>query len=119
MQLRFTLRGDVLHVEIRQRETAAQTRELAEATFAEVARSGARRVLMRIEDSRTLFKVEEYGLSGILERIAAVPGLRVAAVAKDATLHSAHQYIELLAAQRGVAYRAFRSEAEALDWLGT
>lgn len=117
MRLDFTLRDGVLHAEIRGRETAEETRALADATFAEIERTGARAVLMRIRDSRTIFKVEQYGLTGILERIAAVPGLRIAAVAEDAALHSAHQYIEVLARQRNVAYRAFSREAEALDWL--
>lgn len=119
MQIGFTLRDGVLLADIRNRETAEETRQLADAVFAEIARSGARKILLHIRDSRTIFKVEDYGLSGILDRIAAAPGMRVAAVAKEPTLHSAHQYIELIARQRSVAYRAFRSEAEALDWLGS
>ena len=117
VQLGFERIGGVLRVDIRGRETAEQTRELAEAVFAERERQGVTAVLLRVRESRTIFKVEQYGLSGILERIAAIPGLRVAAVAEDAELHAAHQYIELLARQRAVAYRAFKSEADALAWL--
>lgn len=40
-----------------------------------------------------------------------------ATFAEDAALHSVHQYIEVLARQRNVAYRAFSREPEALDWL--
>ncbi|HYD58688.1 MAG TPA: hypothetical protein VEB41_17420 [Burkholderiales bacterium] len=107
----------IVRVEIRNRESADETRAVAEATFAEIERSGARAALMRIRDSRPIFKVESYGLSGILERIAAYDGLRVAVVADDAELHAAHQYVEVLARQRGVPYRAFRTEEEALAWL--
>jgi hypothetical protein len=46
-----------------------------------------------------------------------VPGLRLAAVTDDSGLHAAHEYIEVLALQRGVPYRAFTSEARALAWL--
>src|SRR3989337_1356935 len=102
MQVKFELLPGVLRVEIRQRETAQQTRDLAEAVFAERARHGVLGILMSAKESRPIFKVEEYGLSRIFERIAAIEGLRVASVSDDAALHGAHQYIELLAKQRGV-----------------
>ena len=117
MRLKIDFVDGVLRAEIRERETAEETREIAEAIFAEREKHGALSILMPTRDSRPICKVEEYGLSKILERIAAIPGLRVASVAEDSGLHSAHQYIELLARQRGVAYRAFTREDEALAWL--
>ncbi len=117
MQLKFEVLHDVLRVEIRGRETAAETKEIADRTFAEREKRGVLALMMVMKDSRPIFKVEEYGLSGILGRIAAIPGLRIASVAADSALHSSHQYIELIARQRGVAYRAFTDEAEALAWL--
>lgn len=117
MQLKFEVLNDVLRVEIRERETAQETKEIAERTFAEREKHGLLSLLMVARDSRPIFKVEEYGLSGILGRIAAIPGLRIASVAADSALHSSHQYVELIARQRGVAYRAFTGEAEALAWL--
>lgn len=107
----------MLRVDVRQRETAEETREIAEKAFAERERAGVLGILLVTRDSRPIFKVEEYGLSAILARIAAIPGLRVAAVSEDAALHAAHEYIELIARQRGVAYRAFAAEAAALAWL--
>lgn len=109
--------GDVLRVDVRERETAEETREIAEQTFAERDKHDALSLLIVIRDSRPIFKVEEYGLSGIFARLAAVPGLRLAVCAEDSALHSAHQYIEVLARQRGLAYRAFRAEKDALAWL--
>lgn len=109
--------GDVLRVDISGRETAGETREIAEKTFAEREKHGALALLLVVRSSRPIFKVEEYGLSGIFARLAAIGGLRLAVVAEDSALHSAHQYIELLARQRGVAYRAFRDEEQALAWL--
>jgi uncharacterized protein YuzE len=117
MQLKFEVLSDVLRVEIRERETAEETREIAERTFAERDKHGVLAILMVMRDSRPIFKVEEYGLSGILQRIAAIPGLRVASVAEDAALHSAHDYVEFLARQRDTALRAFTSEKDALAWL--
>lgn len=117
MHLQFEVLDEVLRVEIRERETADETREIAEKTFAERGKHGSLALLMVVRSSRPIFKVEEYGLSAILGRIAAVPGLRVAAVADDSALHSAHQYVEFLAKQKAVAYRAFTREKEALAWL--
>ena len=117
MQSKFEVLSDVLRVEIRERETAEETREFAERALAEREKHGVLAILLVLKDSRPIFKVEEYGLSQLLQRIAAVPGLRVAAVAGDSALHSAHEYIEFLARQRGVAYRAFTGESEALAWL--
>ena len=111
------LPGGVLRAEIRGRETAEETRLLAESIFAEQARTGALGVLMVALESRPIFKVEQYGLSAILDRIGAIAGLRVAVVAQDRELRAAHEYIEVLARQRGIAYRACPGEAIALAWL--
>ncbi len=117
MQVKFELLPGVLRVEIRERETAEETRDGAEAIFAERAKHGVLAILLVAKDSRPIFKVEEYGLSGLLERVAAIAGLRIAVVGDSPELRSAHQYIELLAKQRGVPLRAFASEREALAWL--
>jgi hypothetical protein len=117
MQLKFELLPGVLRAEIRGRETAQETRESAEAIFAERAKHGVLAVLLVVKESRPIFKVEEYGLSGLFDRVVAIPGMRIASVGDSAELRSAHEYIELLAKQRGVALRAFASEREALAWL--
>lgn len=117
MQVKFDLVDEVLRVDVRGRESAEETRGLAASIFAEREKHGALAILMLAHASRPIFKVEDYGLSGILERIRAIPGLRIAVVSDESELHAAHQYIELLAAQRGVAYRAFTREAQALAWL--
>jgi hypothetical protein len=46
-----------------------------------------------------------------------VPEARVALVADSSEMHSAHQYIELLARQQNANVRAFRDEAPAREWL--
>jgi hypothetical protein len=117
MRITFELLPGVVRADIRDRETPEETRALAEAVFAEREKHGVLGILMVARDSRPIFKVEDYGLSSILERIAAIPGLRVAVVAEGRELRAAHEYIELLARQRGVAYRAFPGEMAALAWL--
>jgi hypothetical protein len=117
MQVTFELLPGVLRVEIRGRETAQETKASAEAIFAERAKHGVLAVLITVKESRPIFKVEEFGLSALFERVGAIPGLRIASVGDSAELRSAHEYIELLAKQKGVALRAFASEREALAWL--
>jgi hypothetical protein len=117
MHLKFEVQGDVLRVEIRERETAEETREFAERALAEREKHGVLAILLVLKDSRPIFKVEEYGLSQLLQRIAAVPGLRIASVSDDSALRSSQEYIAFLAKQRDTALRAFPTEAEALAWL--
>jgi hypothetical protein len=70
VQLKFELLADVLRVEIRDRETAAETREAVEQTLAEREKHGALGLSIIVKNSRALFKVEEYGLSQHLGRVA-------------------------------------------------
>src|SRR5258708_12065747 len=79
---------------------------------------GGGRVLVWVGNSRAIFRVEQYGLSEHFKRAAANPvGYRIALVADSDDVRSAHEYVETLARQKGVAVRSFRSEAAALDWL--
>lgn len=117
MRMKLELLGDVLRVDVRERETAEETREIAEAVLAERDKLGVLAILISSKDSRPIFKVEEFRISELFDRALAIPGLRVAAATDDRALHAAHEYVELLAAQRGVPFRAFTSEREALAWL--
>jgi hypothetical protein len=117
VKLKFETQGDVLRVEIRQRETAEETREAAQRSLEELEKLQLRSLLMVVKDSRAIFKVEEYGLSALLARASGIAGLRIALVTDDASLRSSHQYVSLIAGQRGVQLRVFPAESEALAWL--
>jgi len=111
------LGGGVLRADLRERETMAETREFIEAVFAEREKHGVLAILIVVSESRPLFKVEEYGLSDVFERVKAIPGLRVAGVTKERDTKAAHDYITLLAKQRNAPMRNFSGEPEALAWL--
>lgn len=115
MRYRITLAGDYLKGELVHRETVEETREFLRA----VARNSARcpRVLIRVRESKPLFHVERGGLVECLLQIACAPLHRVALVADTPDLHASHEYLELIARQRGVCVRSFRGEAEALAWF--
>jgi hypothetical protein len=108
----------VLRAELFGRKTAEETQEFIAAVAAEALRTGVTRVLVWVRGSRPIFRVEQYGLSEHFKRAAANPaGYRIALLADAEELRSAHEYVETLARQQGVALRSFRSEAAALDWL--
>ena len=67
--------------------------------------------------SDPIFRVEQYNLSDMLQRAARIAGLRVALVSDTRELHASHEYIQVLARQRGVDLRCFRDEAAASQWL--
>ena len=117
MDLQFELRPGYLRAVARKRETVDETRAAHGQLLEEMAKHGANRVLALLLDSRPIFKVESYNLSALFDRLAAVPGFRMALVSDSAEAFSSHQYIQLLALQRGLEVRAFRDEAAAQAWL--
>jgi hypothetical protein len=117
MELNFELRPGYLRAVARGRETAEQTKAAHERLLAEIASHGVTRVMAIALESRPIFKVETYNLSAHFDRIGAIPGLRLALISDNAEMFASHQYIQLLAQQRGLAVRAFRDEAAAAEWL--
>lgn len=50
-------------------------------------------------------------------RAAGIPGSRIALVADTSELLASYEYVELLARQKKLDAKAFRSESDALRWL--
>ena len=107
MQYKFTLLQDCVRAELSGRETVAETQEFIRAAMAEAAKHKCPRI----------FKAEQYRISEHFKQIAANPQVRVALLADAEELRAAHEYIEVLARQQGANVRAFRDEAQALEWL--
>jgi len=114
MRYSFEMREGYLRAEMLERETPEETRQFAEALYAAIQEKGASRVLVVVRASRPIFRVEEYRLSDFLKRI---PGMKVAVVSDSRELAAAHEYIQLIASQRGTPLRAFGAEKPALEWL--
>ena len=113
----ITPQGDVLRAELVDRRTVEQTREFLAALAQAAVKHQATRVLIHVRSSRPIFKVEEYRASNYLKELAQRPQVKVALVAANADIRSAHGYVELLARQQGASLRSFASDAEALAWL--
>jgi hypothetical protein len=117
MRYSIDLREGYLRAELVERETPQETREFSRAVHAVMLEKGGARLLVIVRSSRPIFRVEEYQLSEFLNLVAAIQGLRVALVSDSTELAAAHEYVELIAGQKGIALRAFHAEAPALEWL--
>ena len=117
--MRYTIewREGYLRGELVERETPQETREFGEALQAAMVEKGIGRVLVVVRASAPIFRVEEYRLSDFFRHMAGIPGAKVALVSDSRELSAAHEYVQLIATQRGMALRAFGAEKPALDWL--
>jgi hypothetical protein len=75
-------------------------------------------VLAVVRTSHPIFRVEQFGLSACLDRMAAGgEPWKVALVSDTAELRAAHEYVATLARQKGLEMRAFGHELPAIQWL--
>jgi hypothetical protein len=114
-------REGYLHATVFNRDTAAEMREFLFAVRAACREHHLPKILLAVRQSRAMFKPEDYGLaeadSGYARELV-TPACRVALVGDTDEAHSANEYIELVARQRGYDVRAFRDEQSAQRWLG-
>jgi hypothetical protein len=106
-----------LKAEMVKRETAEETRQFVEAIVDALRSHAVFKVLISIRSSRPVFKVDEWNLSGALEKVMGLPGLKVAFIADTKEISMSQEYIALLAQQRGLAFRTFGAEKAAVAWL--
>ena len=116
MSLKIEPRAGYLRIALRKRE-AGEALKTAQAVVAAIEEHRARRVLIAVAESDPIFRVEQYNLSGVLQRLLKLSVLRIALVSDSAELFASHEYVQFLAGQRGLAVQAFREESEAVRWL--
>ena len=117
MRYSIEMRGGYLRAEMLERETPEETRAFGEAAYAAMREKGASRLLVVVRASLPVFRVEEYRLSDLLKRMADIPGARIALVSDSREVAVAHEYVQLIATQKGMALRAFLAEKAAVKWL--
>ena len=119
--MRYTI--DVLpgyiKAEMVDRDSAEETSEFVDGILKALGEHAQRKLLISIRSSRPVFKVAEWNLSGALDKVMGMAGLKVAFISDTKELAMSQQYIELLARQRGLAFRTFAGEKAAADWLST
>jgi hypothetical protein len=117
LQVTFEFHPQYLKATVRKRESVEDSKTAAAAIFEHLETRGLTRLLVAAEESDPIFRVELYGLGEWLQRLSALAVEKIALVSDSTELYASHQYIELIAGQRGVALKAFRSQSEALGWL--
>jgi hypothetical protein len=117
MEYKVEALAGYIKAEMRERDSAEETRAFVDAILAAMKASGLPRVLISIRDSRAIFKVEDWKFSAALEEAMRMGGLKVAFISNVAEVALSQQYIALLGRQRGLAFQAFGAEAEAVAWL--
>ena len=117
MQYKIEPCAGYLKAEMIERDTAQETSEFVAAIVDALRSHRIYKVLISIRSSRPVFKVEEWNLSGALDQVMGMPGLKVAFIADTKEISMSQEYIALLAQQRGLAFRAFGAEKAALAWL--
>jgi hypothetical protein len=115
MAFRITVEADFVRAELAHRETVEETRDFLQALLRYSESYTC--LLIQVRSSKPVFHVERHGLVEYFRQIARTPQHRIALTADTADLQSSHEYLELLARQRGLHVRSFRDEAEALRWL--
>jgi len=117
VQVIFDPRPEYLRVIVRRRESVEEVGAALSAVVEQARKHALRRLLIISEESTPVFRVQQFDLSGWLDRFLKDGIEKVALVSDSAEVFASHQYIELLASQRGVPIRAFREEKPALEWL--
>jgi hypothetical protein len=97
VQYKIELCAGHIKAEMIERDTAAETSEFVNAVLSALQSHRIFRVLISIRSSRPVFKVEEWNLSGALDQLIGVPGLKVAFIADTKEISMSQDYIALLA----------------------
>lgn len=117
MKYSIEQREGYLVAEMLERDTAEETRAFVDAILEALRSSGLQRLLISIRSSRPVFKVQEWDLSGALAQVASLPGLKVAFISDTREIGMSQEYISLIASQRGLDFRPFGAEGDAVAWL--
>ena len=116
MNFSIEVREGYLRAALHGRDTADEMRDFLLAVHAASKQHDLPKIVMSVRQSRAIFKPEDYGLSGYVNELV-TPACQIALVGDTRELHTAHEYIEMVARQQGVNVRAFRDEQAALSWM--
>src|SRR5467141_3650574 len=114
---KITAEPGYLRAELFERETVEETRAFLDAVVRNNANYRRARVLILVRESKSIFQVVAHGLMESFEELSATAPGRIALVGDTRDLRLSHEYIEVVARQRGLNVRSFRDESAALAWL--
>ena len=114
---KITAEPGYLRAELFERETVEETRAFLDAVVRDNAIHRRTRVLILVRASKSIFQVVAHGLMECFEQLSATAPGQIALVGDTRDLRLSHEYIEVIARQRGLNVRSFPDEATALAWL--
>src|ERR1700704_187666 len=114
---KITAEPDYLRAELFERETVEETRAFLDAVVRNNADHRRSRILILVRVSKSIFQVVAHGLMECFEALSATTHSQIALVGDTRDLRLSHEYIEVVARQRGLNVRSFKDEATALAWL--
>ena len=114
---KITTEPGYLRAELFERETVEETRAFLDAVVRNNAIHRRSRVLILVRASKSIFQVVAHGLMECFEQLSATAPGQIALVGDTRDLRLSHEYIEVIARQRGLNVRSFRDEPAALAWL--
>lgn len=99
------------------RESVEETREFMRAVVQANHEHQRAAILIDIRASRPIFHSEPNGIFDYFKRLAGGSSWRIALLGDNAELRLSHEYLALLARQRGMTVWSFQNEAAALRWM--
>ncbi|MGH8642334.1 MAG: hypothetical protein ACRET6_11515 [Burkholderiales bacterium] len=119
MAYKITAEAGYLRAVLSGRQTVEETHAFLLAAVREKVKHRRPCVLILVRLSTPVFQVAAHRLLESIEELATTPVCRVALVGDTRDLQMSHEYIELLARQRGLNVRSFQNETAALQWFST
>jgi hypothetical protein len=119
MTYEITAKSGYLRAELFDRETVEETQSFLRAVVRENTKHRRACALILVRMSKPIFQVAAHRLIEYIGELSRTSARRIALVGDSSDLRMSHEYIELLARQRGLDVRSFRDEGAALRWLGS
>jgi len=117
MGYRITLDRGVLRGELFGRETIEETRTFFRTIVSAGRQSQCPCILISVRSSKPVFQLERHGLIEYFRKLAVTSSRRIALLGDSRDLRLSHEYVELIARQRGFNVRSFPDETAANQWF--
>jgi hypothetical protein len=117
MLCEITLGPGYLKADVFNRQTVEETRNALAVIASEARKHRRSQILISLHASRSIFKVEQFGLVDFFKEIEAISQCRIALTGDSEEQRLSQEYVESLAQGLGVNVRSFSSEQAALDWF--
>ena len=117
MEYSITADADFLRVRVSGRDSDQPPSDVCAIIFRESEGAARPRILIELDQKTPLSPVSQYQLVTRLPELGLTDSQRIALVHRREEMQHANQFIDTVAANRGVQIRNFPSAEAAIDWL--